>query len=35
MARLPRRDLPGVPQHIVQRGNNCLPCFLYDEDRQR
>lgn len=28
MARLPRPDLPGIPQHIVQRGNNRLPCFL-------
>ncbi|WP_327475591.1 transposase [Frateuria sp.] len=35
MARLPRFDLPGVPQHVVQRGNNRLPCFLDDEDRQR
>lgn len=35
MARLPRFDLPGVPQHIVQRGNNRLPCFLDDADRQR
>jgi len=35
MARLPRLDLPNVPQHIVQRGNNRLPCFLHDEDRQR
>ena len=34
MARLPRPDLPGIPQHIVQRGNNRLPCFLDDEDRQ-
>ena len=33
MARLPRLDLPGIPQHIVQRGNNRLPCFLDDEDR--
>ena len=22
MARLPRPDLPGIPQHILQRGNN-------------
>jgi len=22
MARLPRIDLVGVPQHIIQRGNN-------------
>ena len=35
MARLPRPDLPCIPQHIVQRGNNRLPCFLDDEDRQR
>lgn len=35
MARLPRLDLPGIPQHIVQRGNNRLPCFLDDEDRGR
>lgn len=33
MARLPRIDLPGVPQHVVQRGNNRLPCFLDDQDR--
>ena len=35
MARLPRLDPPGVPQHVVQRGNNRLPCFLDDEDRLR
>ncbi|WP_305805918.1 hypothetical protein [Stenotrophomonas sp. YIM B06876] len=35
MARLSRIDLPGVPQHIVQRGNNRLPCFLDDGDRLR
>ena len=35
MARLPRFDLPGMPQHIVQRGNNRLPCFLDDADRAR
>lgn len=35
MARHPRLDLPGVPQHIVQRGNNRLPCFLDDTDRRR
>ena len=35
MARQPRLDLPGVPQHIVQRGNNRLPCFLDDADRRR
>lgn len=35
MARLPRLDLPHVPQHVVQRGNNRLPCFLDDGDRRR
>lgn len=35
MARLPRFDLAGVPQHVVQRGNNRMPCFLDDEDRHR
>lgn len=35
MARLPRIDLAGVPQHVVQRGNNRLPCFLDDDDRRR
>lgn len=35
MARQPRLDLPRIPQHIVQRGNNRLPCFLDDTDRQR
>ncbi|WP_435014314.1 transposase [Xanthomonas arboricola] len=35
MARLPGIDLPGITQHIVQRGNNRLPCFLDDGDRLR
>ena len=35
LARQPRLDLPGIPQHIVQRGNNRLPCFLDDADRAR
>jgi len=34
MARQPRIDLPSVTQHIVQRGNNRLPCFLHDNDRR-
>ena len=34
MARLPRLDLPHVAQHVVQRGNNRLPCFLDDDDRR-
>jgi putative transposase len=35
MARQARIDLPGIPQHVVQRGNNRLPCFLDDVDRHR
>ncbi|WP_202842416.1 transposase [Luteimonas saliphila] len=35
MARPPRFDFAGVAQHVVQRGNNRLPCFLDDDDRQR
>ena len=35
MARQPRLDLPDIPQHIVQRGNNRLPCFLDNDDRRR
>ena len=35
MARQPRLDIPGIPQHVVQRGNNRLPCFLDDDDRRR
>lgn len=35
MARLPRLDLPHIPQHVVQRGNNRMPCFFDDTDRLR
>jgi putative transposase len=35
MPRLPRLDLPGVPQHIVQRGNDRQPCFLAEKDYVR
>ncbi|HEY2344937.1 MAG TPA: transposase [Xanthomonadaceae bacterium] len=35
MARLPRFDLPGVPQHVIQRGNDRQPCFASDDDRER
>ncbi len=35
MARHPRFDLPGIPQHVIQRGNNRLPCFLDEGDRHR
>lgn len=32
IARAPRIDLPGVPQHVVQRGVNRCACFLCEED---
>jgi putative transposase len=35
MPRQPRLDLAGVPQHIVQRGNDRQPCFFDDVDRVR
>jgi putative transposase len=35
MARQPRLDLPGIPQHVVQCGNNRQPCFLEEGDRYR
>lgn len=32
MARLPRISLPGIPQHIIQRGNNRQAYFAFEED---
>lgn len=32
MARLPRIRLPGIPQHVIQRGNNRQACFASDEN---
>lgn len=32
MARLPRFCLPGIPQHVIQRGNNRQPCFAATSD---
>ncbi|MCU7915135.1 MAG: transposase [Candidatus Thiodiazotropha sp. (ex Gloverina cf. vestifex)] len=32
MASLPRLCLPGMPQHIIQRGINRQPCFASEED---
>ena len=32
MARLPRLNLPGIPQHVMQRGNNREVCFFNDDD---
>ena len=34
MARPPRTLFPGIPTHIVQRGNNRLRCFFADNDRR-
>jgi putative transposase len=33
--RPPRLDLPGITQHVVQRGNDRQPCFFTDIDRVR
>ncbi len=35
MPRKPRFTLPGVPQHVIQRGNNREPCFLAKQDYRR
>jgi len=32
MPRKPRFNLPGVPQHVIQRGNNREPCFYSVKD---
>lgn len=32
MPRRPRLIIPGVPLHLIQRGNNRQPCFYTDED---
>ncbi|MEO5565528.1 MAG: transposase [Luteimonas sp.] len=32
MPRPLRIDLPGVPQHVIQRGNDRQPCFYTDAD---
>ena len=34
MPRRPRIHLPGVPQHVIQRGVDRLPVFFADEDCQ-
>lgn len=33
--RVPRIEVPGLPQHLVQRGNDRQPCFFADGDRLR
>jgi putative transposase len=35
MPRSPRLDVPGVLQHVIQRGNDRKPCFFSDEDYAR
>jgi len=35
MPRQPRLDLPGIAQHVIQRGNDRQPCFFRDVDRMR
>ncbi|MFT5612032.1 MAG: putative transposase [Arenicella sp.] len=32
MARLPRLDVPGIAQHVIQRGNNRSVCFASERD---
>ena len=32
MARLPRLNIPDIPQHVIQRGNNRGVCFFSEED---
>ena len=34
MPRPPRLEIPGVPLHVIQRGNNRAACFLGDVDRR-
>jgi putative transposase len=35
MPRKPRFNLVGIPQHVIQRGNNREPCFYAEEDYWR
>lgn len=35
MSRKPRFLLPGIPQHIIQRGHNREPCFYDEADYRR
>ena len=32
MARLPRLNIPDIPQHVIQRGNNRQACYFSDID---
>ena len=35
MPRKPRFNIVGIPQHVIQRGNNREPCFYSEQDYQR
>lgn len=35
MPRKSRFNLVGIPQHVIQRGNNREPCFFAEEDYRR
>lgn len=35
MPRRARLSIPGIPWHIIQRGNNRTACFYADEDYRR
>lgn len=35
MPRRPRLSVPGIPWHIIQRGNNRSACFYAEEDYRR
>jgi len=35
MARQPRLDLPGIAQHVIQRGNDRQVCFVAEDDYLR
>jgi len=30
----PKADLAGIAQHVVQRGNDRMPCFLGDPEKR-
>jgi putative transposase len=32
MSRQPRLDIAGIPQHVIQRGNDRQPCFFEESD---
>jgi putative transposase len=32
MARLPRLNIPNIPQHVIQRVNNRQVCFFAEQD---